>query len=332
MAKDGKAYSPKEFKLAFVAESTIGTANTTSMQLVNVDSVTMPNLNPVIVNNLRSGDGRVRKTADSFVCQKGIVKTIPFSGIADTKVLPLLVQNIMTNTVGTSPASYDVPYNYAPPELLNGDSSGITKTVTVALISPEGSNSIIFPGCTLTKLQISAGIDDENGRWKISGEFETKCIHSDEQAAPTGLSSYGSTYYYLTEWNAKTTFAGIADCVIDGFTLDLENPNGYSGFDSNGDPDAINRGIGDGFISNMTATVKYDANTAPLKADLVDGGTTSSIECSDNATWASATKGIKSDNALITSVAFNENSSMYLDVTVEMQSDGAADDVIQLVV
>lgn len=331
MAKDGKAYSPKEFKLAFVAESTIGTANTTSMQLINVDSVQMPNLNPVIVNDVRSGDGRVRKVADAFVCQKGIVKTIPFSGIADTTVLPLLIQNIMTNTVGTSPASYDVPYNYTPPELLNGSASGITKTVTVALISPEGSNSIIFPGCVLTKLQISAGIDDENGRWKISGEFETKCIHSDEQAAPTGLGAYGSTYYYLTEWNAKTTFAGIADCVIDGFTLNLENPTTYSGYDSNGDPDVINRGV-PGFVSNMTATVKYDSNTAPLKADLVDGGTGSAIELSNNATWASATRGIKSDNGIITAVNFNESSSMYLDVTVEMGSDGAADDVIQLVV
>ena len=75
MAKDGAAYSPKEFQLAFIAEGTKGTANTTTMQLINVDSVTMPNLNPVIVNEVRSGTGRVRKVADAFVCQKGIMKT-----------------------------------------------------------------------------------------------------------------------------------------------------------------------------------------------------------------------------------------------------------------
>ena len=43
MALDGAAYSPKEFQLAIVAESTIGTANVSSMNLVNVDSVEMPN-------------------------------------------------------------------------------------------------------------------------------------------------------------------------------------------------------------------------------------------------------------------------------------------------
>ena len=331
MAKDGAAYSPKEFKLAFIAESTIGTANTTTMQLINVDSVQMPNLNPVIVNEVRTGTGRVRKTADAFVCQKGITKTIGFSGIADTTVLPLLVQNLMANTVGSSPASYDVAYNYTPPELLNGAASGITKTVTVAVVSPEGSNSIIFPGCVLTKLQLTSGIDDENGRVKMTGEFQTKHIHSDAQAAPSSMAAYGSTYYYLTTFSAKTTFAGIADCVIDGFSLDMENPTTYSGFNTNGDPDSINRAI-PGFVSNMTATVKYDSATAPLKAAYVDGGIVAAIELSNNATWASATTfGVKSDNGIISSVGFNEKSSMYLDVTVEMGSDGSADDVIQLV-
>ena len=336
MAKDPKGYAPTEFQLAFIAETTKGTANTTTMQLINADVVTMPNLNPVIVNETRTGTGRVRKVADAFICQKGIVKTIPFSGIPDTTVLPLLVSNIMSNTVDTGPASYDVPYNYTPPEILNGSGSGtIIHTVTVAMVSPEGSNSIIFPGCVLTKLTLEAGIDDENGRFKMSGEFQTRHIHADKAAAPTSMVAYGSTFYYITTLTGKTTFAGIADCVIDAVNLDLENPTSYSGFNSNGDPDSINRGVDGGFRADMMATIKYDSATAVLNADLVDGGKAALIEVSDNATWASVTNNafaVKSDNAIISSVVFNERSSMYLDVMVEMGSDGSTDDVIELVV
>ena len=80
MALDGAAYSPKEFQVAIKAESTIGTANVSSMQLVNVDSVEMPNFNLTQVLDVRSGsDGRVFDVDDALTDEKGVTKEITFS-------------------------------------------------------------------------------------------------------------------------------------------------------------------------------------------------------------------------------------------------------------
>ena len=46
MAIRATSYSPKDFQLAFVPETTIGTAVTSSATLFNIDSIEMPSLNP----------------------------------------------------------------------------------------------------------------------------------------------------------------------------------------------------------------------------------------------------------------------------------------------
>ena len=72
MALDGQAFSPKEFKLALIGESAIGTAVVASMNLVNVDAVTLPALNPNQTLDVRSGDGRTAKVADAYTSEKHI--------------------------------------------------------------------------------------------------------------------------------------------------------------------------------------------------------------------------------------------------------------------
>ena len=140
MALDGAAYSPKEFQLAFVAESTIGTANVSSMQLVNIDSIEMPNFNLTQVLDARSGSsGRVFDVDDAHIDEKGVAKEITFSGVFDATVAPFLVQNciglVESSDVVTIPAAY------TPPELETGDNSSVTiaDTITIAVIAPATS-------------------------------------------------------------------------------------------------------------------------------------------------------------------------------------------------
>jgi len=332
MALDAQALSPKEFKLLFVAESTIGTANVSSMQTINVDSVEMPSFNPTQVFDVRSGDGRTAKVADAYISQKAVQHEISFSGTADQTVLPLLLQNILTTAVGSSPASYDIAYNFTPPELEHGASSGITKTVTVAVVNPEAGDdhSIVFPGCVLTSLSLTGDMGTENGRIKMSGTFKTGYKPSTGQSAPTGASAYGSTFYYLTTMNTTKKIAGRADSVIQSMTLNLENPAeflGYQGSDAN--PEGIARAIPE-IIANMDATIKVDDNTADVHTDLLDGDTVAT-EISNHATWASATTfGIKGDYGKVTSVAFNEAAAMMMDVSVKFFAHTSGD-VIQII-
>ena len=332
MALDGAGYSPSEFKLAIKASSTIGTANVSSMNLVNVDSVTLPALNPNQTLDVRSGDGRTAKVADAYTSEKHTTKEISFSGTADTTVLPLLLQNIVTTAVGSSPASYDVAYNYSPPEIQDGASGSILTDVTVAVISPEAGNdhSIIFPGCCLTSLSLTGDMGDEGGRIKMSGTFKTGFTPSYAQNKPTSMTAHGSTYYYLTDFTTTRTVAGVANSVISSLAINLENDavfQGYSGSDA--DPESVVRAIPELAVS-LDASVKYDDNTAGLHSTYKTG-TTVATELSNHGTWSSASKfGVKASYGKITSVAWSDNVARFVDVSVKAMAHTSGD-VIQII-
>ena len=329
MALDGAAYSPKEFQLAFVAESTIGTANVSSMQLVNIDSIEMPNFNLTQVLDARSGSsGRVFDVDDAHIDEKGVAKEITFSGVFDATVAPFLVQNciglVESSDVVTIPAAY------TPPELETGDNSSVTiaDTITIAVIAPAtsgGNRSIIFPGCTITNLTISGDMANESGRLKFSATAKTGYISSFTQAAPSSPSAYGTSFYSLATLagTAKKTIAGAEDCVIQSFSLNLENPSEYIGQnDANGNPEAIVRAVPE-ISATLDATVKYDNQTAELPTTM-KAGTTVISNLANHATIGSATRfGFIGSYGKITSVAYNEANAMMYDVSTKFGASGA---------
>ena len=338
MALDGAAYSPKEFKLGFSTESVsdgnIGEKRTANFIGLNVDSVEMPSFNPTVVVDPRTGSGRTAKAADAYVSAKAVPTEVSFSGIADTTSLPKLLENIVTTQVGSSPASYDIAYNYSPPELEHDaaitDANNYTKTLTVQISHPEAGDdhSIFLVGCTLTSLSISGDMGTDNGRVTMSGTFKTGYKPQTGQARAT-IDAFGSTYYYMTNFNT-TKKIGVADCVIQSVALNLENPSEYVGFQgANADPEAIVRAIPE-ISATLDATVKIDDNTAGLDGYFL-GGTNAAIELSNHGTWSSATTfGIKADKSVLTSVAFNESAAMYCDVSAKILAHTSGD-LIQII-
>ena len=328
MALDGQAFSPKEFKLAFVAESTIGTANVSSMQQVNVDSVEMPNFNLTQVLDTRSGSsGRVFDVDDALTDEKGVTKEITFSGVFDTTVAPLLLQNCVGKAESSDVVT--IAYNYTPPELETGDSSSITiaDTITIAVIAPatsSGNRSIVFPGCTITALSISGDMANESGRLRFTATARTGFISSFTQAAPTPT-VYGTSYYSLATLagTVKKTIAGAEDCVIQSFSLNLENPSEYVGQgDASGNPEAIVRAVPE-ISATLDATVKYDNQTAELPTTM-KAGTTVISNLANHATIASASSfAFIGSYGKITSVAYNEANAMMYDVSVKFGASGS---------
>jgi hypothetical protein len=329
MALDGAAYSPKEFQLAIKAESTIGTANVSTMQLVNVDSVEMPNFNLTQVLDVRSGSsGRVFDVDDALIDEKGVTKEITFSGIFDQTVAPFLVQNC----IGLAAVSdvTTIPATYTPPELETGDATSITiaDTVTIAVIAPAtsgGNRSIIFPGCTITSLSISGDMSNESGRLKFTATARTGFITSFTQVAPSSTAAYGTAYYSLATLagTAKKTIAGAEDCVIQSFSLNVENPSEYVGQgDASGNPEAIVRAVPE-LSATLDATVKYDNQTAEFPTTM-KAGTTVISNLANDATIADATSfGFIGSYGKITSVAYNEANAMMYDVSVKFGASGA---------
>lgn len=339
MALDGQALSPQEFKLAFKPETTIGTANVATMRLINVDSVETPALNITQVLDVRTGSGRTAKTTDMFTDEKGTVKEISFSGIADTTVLPILLQAITTTAVGSSPASYDIAGAYTPPEIQFGASvSDNLNTFTVAISHPETGNdhSMIFKGCVLTSLSLSGSMATQSGRISMSGTFQTRSLGVYNNARPTSTGAFGSTFYNMSTFGESSNqtngvrVAGIDDCVMSDFTLNIENPSEFVGFDSDGNPQAIARAIPEVSVT-FDATIKADDNTSGLHASLVAGATNLTTELTNHATFSSATTfGIKIANSVLTSVELSPATAMFYAISTKAVTDGSAD-LIQII-
>jgi len=252
--------------------------------------------------DLRSGGaGRTIKTADVFTTDLGShLTTISVSLVMDGAIDASLLGNALGIAVSTSPASFDLPWNYAPAGRLHGATSGtIADTFTFAVVSPETDESVIYPGCVISEMTVTHDAGNEAGRRHASLTIITAYRPADGVTAPSGLVAYNSTFRYLREFNAVKQIAG-ADVVLNKVEYTISNPGIYAGFQgSSGDPEVVTRGIPEASFM-LTLGVKYDANTASLWEDR-RAGTTIAIELSDNATWASSTFGIKASYMKIVS-------------------------------
>ena len=245
----------------------------------------------------------------------------------DTTVAPLLLQNCVGKAESSDVVT--IAYNYTPPELETGDSSSITiaDTITIAVIAPAtsgGNRSIVFPGCTITALSISGDMANESGRLRFTATARTGFISSFTQAAPTPT-VYGTSYYSLATLagTVKKTIAGAEDCVIQSFSLNLENPSEYVGQgDASGNPEAIVRAVPE-ISATLDATVKYDNQTAELPTTM-KAGTTVISNLANHATIASASSfAFIGSYGKITSVAYNEANAMMYDVSVKFGASGS---------
>lgn len=298
MAIVSTTYAPNEWQFAMKAETTTGTINVTTMQKINVDAPATMSQEVTQTLEPRSTPGRTVKLADAFVTDKGGHKTsISISGVFDTTVGPLLLSNALGQAVGTSPASYDMAYDYAPTARAHGATTGtIIHTFTFAIVPPIASKAIILPGCVCSALEVTFDKATEGGRGHFTATIETAYNPLKDQATPASMAVYGATFRYLREFGTKkqiTISGGAAvDVVLNKVAYAINNNVTYTGFQgANGDPELLQRAIPAADVALMLG-VKYDANTEMLWSTRRDG-TSIGVEISDNATWASSTFGVK---------------------------------------
>ena len=190
---------------------------------------------------------------------------------------------------------------------------------------------MIFPGCTISSLQITGDMGNESGRLRFSATARTGYIAEFNQAAPT-VAAYGDNtgFYSLATFSGAKTIAGCADSVIQSFSLNIENPSEFVGqADSNGNPEAIVRAVPE-ISATLDATIKYDANTSGLMNSMNTGADAPTLLCTHDAlSNASTTFGIQGDEARITSLAYNEANAMMIDVSTKFVA-GASGNVLQI--
>lgn len=275
MAISSSVYSPFQWRLAILAESTVGTSNTTSMQLVDIDDMVSVSDNPLMVHDQRYGPGRTLKKADTFTTENGQVKNISFSGRLSKEIARIILPNCM-NVAGTGEGTeqtYAMPYNFTGTEIEDGDTPGDTSigTLTIALVSPVTNKTRLYPGCVINELTLSADQATEGGQFHFSATALTRYNPTNSTTDPTFANSgaYYTDIPKLCDLTATKTVAG-DDVVLNRFELSMNANAKFFGYGEDCIPEVIARGVPQ-FEANLTLGLKYDANTLDLYQEYADG-------------------------------------------------------------
>jgi len=336
MAISGNMYAPTLFQLAVLPETTLGTINGTSMKKINL--LGMPTLTRPAVRDygIKHGTCQIADKDNIYVNQVGQTKEIGFTALYDTTIAPILISNCMGVAVGTSPASYDLAYNYTSVVCKHGDTdTDSTGALTVRFINPDEDYSEIFPGCFVDTFRMYANVNDDGGRFKMDVVLKTR--YNSSHSYPVTSATYASAKPY-TGWRtifdlyAKKSI-GQVDMVLSSFDLTLNSQVKFYGYGLNGIPETMGRGFPE-FLATGKFDCKLDENSQLAHLSSVWDETDVAVELSNNATWASATFGIKGDYGQITNdLNLGEfEGGVFVPIELKWLADSdTAGDVLQIV-
>jgi hypothetical protein len=327
MAVDNRAYSPKQFSFLIAMQDDWGTLNENSggspdnpYLAVDVDSVGTPSLNVNQVLEHRTGS-RVLQATDFFQDNKTKVMEMSVSGTLTTEVADLLLSNF----TGDTSSPYSIASNVDSVTFTSA-TTGQTGNQILSIIyeSPLSGMSLAFKDCFCTSLSLNADAGTEGGRIKFSATFKTGSLPADLTNTPVNIDTpISSNNYYMSAWDADDRIvAGIANCLVNSFTLNLENDVTFAGATTTGYEVATK-------VGEVSATadfnIKYDDNTDLLFDNFhnqVTGASEGATLMNHQASVVDANFGFKFASSVMTNVAFSEGDMMALDVSVKAVGAG----------
>jgi len=263
---DPTAYALTEFKAAIYPEITVGAKGvpgTAAYQLVNIDSPVSITRNPTLFTGMRSGVGRTAKAAEVYASEEGMEKSIQMSGLWDTTVGLILLENVTGFTTSTT---INVAANYTNEVSIGTESiTDNIHTLSVVNIVPEGDNSEYYGGCVVDELKLMADTANDGGRFHFDTTLKTR-NNAEVAAAPTTQSVFGTTRRSIFDFGAAvsvvtfTTLGGSIEAVLDSFELTFKSNVQWAGLGANGVGQTLNRGMPEFEVSGVFG-LKFDANT-----------------------------------------------------------------------
>lgn len=327
MANNVVAHQPNDFGVGIVLEAAVGTAVDNTAQLFT-DSVSMPSFSPDQDLSVKSGKF-VADEAEIYSSMKNTPSEITVSGLLNDTVLGLL-EGIFHTAAGSNVIT--VADSYTAPNLYHGlSTAAATRTYTVKLISPElldqptgattADSCIELTGCCPTALSISGDAGSDGGRLKYSLTMKTGYSPVFSHAPNTVTAPTTDGFQTIHDLTFRT-IAGVASPVMQSFSVNIENPVDYIGWDpANNRPYTISRSVPEGPIVTMSSTVKLDYDTRGLLAKFMNNSAqTGLINNLGNHTDQAAAKTADTNwamhctKAIITGMSLNEQAAMMYDV------------------
>ena len=321
MATVAHTFSPKEWKAAVVSDATnAGTTGIgTTMNQLDVDSISFPSLNVTQAMDVRSGVGHTLKDEDFFQDNKMRVVELSLSGtLHDDVGHRLLLANICgaaqaDDTDQTIAAGHKIISQLYGAAVTNNASS-----LTVVLQPSDITNQtgLELFGCVVTNFTISADAGTEGGRYKWSATLQTgKTPDLTSTANPT-ITAYANTTG-TTLGSASVTKVYNKDAMLNSFTTTIDYPAVFTGISSTG-YQAVARGAECSVTHDCQ--VKYDSETKGF----VNSFDTQTAAMAEN-TFIIANNGkfgVDTANGVLTNVAYSEGDIMMLDVSIKAVDDG----------
>ena len=314
-------FSPKEWKAAVVSDATNAGATGigTTMNQLDVDSVSFPSLNVTQVLDVRSGIGATLKDEDFFQDNKMRVVELGLSGtLHDDVGHRLLLANICgaaqaDDTNQTIASGHKIISQLYGAAVTNNASS-----LTVVLQPSDVTNQtgLELFGCVVTNFSISADAGTEGGRYKWSATLQTGKTPDLASTANPTITAYANTTT-TTLASASVTKIFNKDAMLNSFTTTIDYPAVFSGISSTG-----YQQVARSAKCSVTheCQVKYDSETKGF-VNSFDGQTAAMAEntfiIANNGKF-----GVDTANGVLTNVAYSEGDIMMLDVSIEAVDDG----------
>jgi len=321
MATVAHAFSPKEWKVGIVSDATNAGATGigTTMNQLDVDSVSMPSLNPNQVLDVRSGAGRTFKDEDFF--QDGVMRVseISLSGTLHNDAgHKLLLQNICNDVSGDAAIATGFT---AASQKYGAAVTNAASSLTLVLQPSDVTNQqgLEFFGCVVTNFAISAEAGTEGGRYKWTATLQTgKKPDLASTATPT-ITAYANTNIPLMS-NASSLKVSDVDVVMNSFTATIDSPAVFTGVTTTG-YEVVSRGAETAVT--VDTQVKYDGNTKGFINEF-DTQTAANTAGSMFTMTNNNAYGIIVTSGLFTGVALSEGDLMMLDCNIKSVDDGSS--------
>ena len=322
MAGAIQAFSPKEWKVAVVSDATNAGATGigATMNQLDVDSISMPSLNPTQVLDVRSGAGRTLKDEDVF--QDNVLRVSEFSlsgTLHNDTGHKLLLQNICNDVSGDVSVSSNftaASQNMAGATAVTNSASSLTFVFQPSDVTNQ--QGMEFFGCVVTNFTISADMATEGGRYKWSATLQTGKKPDLASTAEPTITAYANTDMPKLSSASDIQVMDI-EVVLNSFTCTIDHPAVFAGQSTTGY--AI---VGRGAEIAVTgdAQVKYDGNTKTMinafDTQTAVNSSTSAFQITNDNSF-----GILTKKAVYTNVALSEGDMMMLDVSVKAVDNGS---------
>lgn len=254
MARSNTVYGMKEFQFAVIAETTAMTANVTTMKKIPVSGDVSVSENVFRRQDVQAGVGRTAKSVDVKVEPLGGIKTISVPMFLEETLIMMFLENGAGKVVEVATGELLITFNHTPAAIGDGGSfTDNTGTLTFAAISPIAASSVVYAGCVVSSITLSATKGTDNGLFSATVELMTQSPVLVNQATPSGLVAYTLSDKNIHDF-CNTSSIATVDVKPNSFEINYAFNPKFIGVCDDGDPQAIGKNVPE---LAVTGTVVY---------------------------------------------------------------------------